>query len=299
MRILVSGASGLIGSALVRHFRADRHDVVRLVRGESQRTEDEVSWDPEADRLAPADLEGFEAVVHLAGENVANARWTARQKAKIRDSRIRGTRLLSAALAGISRPPRVLASASAVGYYGGRGDEPLSEQSPAGSGFLADVCRDWEAATEPAAEAGIRVVRFRLGMVLAGRGGALARMLPGFRWGLGGRLGDGRQYVSWITLPDVVGAVDHLLRRDTLEGPVNLVAPNPVTNARFTRSLGRLLHRPTILPVPEIALRTLFGQMADELLLASIRAVPRQLLDSGYRFHDPELDSALRHVLKT
>jgi uncharacterized protein (TIGR01777 family) len=295
MKILISGASGLIGSALVRSFCDAGHAVTRLVR--RQPGPAEVRWDPAAGRLDPAGLEGLDAVVHLAGEGIAAGRWTQHRKARIRDSRARGTRLLSQALAGLARRPEVFASASAIGYYGNRGDEPLDEESPPGSGFLAEVCREWEAATEPAAKAGIRVVQLRLGMVLASPGGALARMLPMFRVGLGGRLGDGRQYVSWITLDDVVGAIGHVLATDTLQGPVNLVAPRPVTNRQFTAALARVLRRPALLPAPAFALRILLGQMAEELLLASARVVPRRLLDAGYRFRHEELEAALRHVL--
>jgi uncharacterized protein (TIGR01777 family) len=296
MKILISGASGLIGSTLVKSLSGAGHEVTRLVR-RGHPGPAEIRWDPPAGHLDPASLEGFDAVVHLAGESIAAARWSRQRKARIRQSRVQGTRLLSSTLAGLGRPPGVLASASAIGYYGNRGDQQLDEESPLGSGFLAEVGRDWEAATGPAAEAGIRVVHLRTGMVLASRGGALARMLPLFRLGLGGRLGGGRQYVSWVTLDDVVGAVSHVLLTETLRGPVNLVAPQPVSNRQFTATLGRVLRRPTLLPAPRFALRIILGQVADELLLASTRVVPKRLLDTGYQFRHPELETALRHVL--
>ncbi len=295
MNILISGASGLIGSALVKSLSEAGHAVRRLVRRAAGPAE--VRWDPAAGRLDAADLEGLDAVVHLAGENIAAGRWTRRRKARIRDSRAKGTHLLSRTLAGLADPPGVFISASAVGFYGDRGDRQLDEQSPPGSGFLAEVCRRWEAATEPAAGAGIRAVQLRTGMVLASHGGALAKMLPIFRLGLGGRLGSGRQYVSWITLNDVAGAVGHVLLDETLRGPVNLVAPQPVTNRRFTAALGRVLKRPTWLPAPALALRIVLGKMAEELLLAGARVMPKRLLDAGYRFRHPELEAALRHVL--
>jgi len=296
MKILITGSSGLIGSAAVKSFTAAGHQITRLVR---QQPPDEgaISWDPAAGRLDPAPCEGFDAVVHLAGENIAGGRWTAERMARIRLSRVQGTRLLSETLARLSRPPRVLASASAIGYYGDRAGEPLDETSPPGGGFLADVCRQWEAATQPAADAGIRVARIRTGLVLAAGGGVLAMMLKPFRLGLGGRLGSGRQYMSWITLDDVVGAIAHVLATETLRGPVNLVAPQPVTNAEFTRTLGRVLRRPTLLPLPAFLLRAALGKMADELLLCGARLVPRRLLDSGYQFNDLELEPALRRLL--
>jgi uncharacterized protein (TIGR01777 family) len=307
MRVLISGASGLIGSALVQRLTGTddepgRHApalIVRLVRSEPRpdtseiSRESEIFWDPSTGELDPPALEGFDAVVHLAGENIARGRWTAEKRARIRDSRVRGTRLLCGALAETARRPKVLVSASAVGYYGDRGDEDLDETSPAGSGFLADVCREWEAATEPAAAAGIRVVCVRLGVVLARHGGALARMLPIFRFGLGGRLGSGRQYMSWIVLRDAVEAICHAIAVETLSGPVNLVAPNPVTNRQFTKALGRALHRPTLFPAPAFMLRLALGEMADALLLASARVLPRRLLATGFRFHAAHLEDAL------
>jgi uncharacterized protein (TIGR01777 family) len=297
MKILVSGASGLIGSALVAELAHDGHEVTRLVRSEPKPGQPEVSWDPAAGRLDAASVEGFDAAMHLAGESIAKGRWTAARKARIRDSRVRGTELLARTLAGAARPPKVLVSASAVGFYGDGGEEELDEESPPGDGFLPEVCREWEGATGPAAEAGIRVVFMRMGMVLSARGGALAKMLPVFRLGVGGPLGSGRQYLSWITLDDLARAFRHVLSTESLRGPVNAVAPRPVTNREFTRALGRTLRRPAVIPAPAFALRAALGPMADALLLASARVVPRRLLDSGFRFNDPDVEGALRRVL--
>lgn len=307
MRVLISGASGLVGSALVERLSVDRCQLSVLTRGQRpnatdnrQSTTDKcIRWDPAADELDTAAVDGFDAVVHLAGENIAQGRWTAEKKARIRDSRVQGTGLLCRALAGTARRPKVLVSASAVGYYGDRGDEELDESSAPGTGFLAEVCRQWEAATEPAAAAGIRVVCVRLGVVLARRGGVLARMLPLFRYGLGGRSGSGRQYMSWIALGDAVEAICHVLATAALSGPVNLVSPNPVTNREFTKALGRALHRPTLFPVPAFVLRLVLGEMADALLLASARVQPQRLLESGFAFHDPRLTEAIERLLYT
>jgi uncharacterized protein (TIGR01777 family) len=297
MNVLVSGSSGLIGSAAVAFLQSEGHDVTRLVRSKSTRHEKQVLWDPQAGSIDVDGLCGIDAAVHLAGENIASGRWTTARKASIRDSRIKGTHLLSESLANLGQPPAVLASASAVGYYGNQGDKILDEQSDSGSGFLADVCRQWEGATKPAAEAGIRVVHLRFGMVLSPSGGALAKMLTPFRFGMGGRLGSGRQDTSWITLDDVVGAIHHCLVNESLHGAVNLVSPNPVTNREFTKVLGTVLKRPTWFAVPAAALRLALGEMADELLLTSTRATPTRLLASGYKFRFPELEAALQHEL--
>jgi len=256
-----------------------------------------VRWDPEAGAIDSGGLEGCDAVVHLAGENVGAGRWTAARKAAIRNSRVKGTRLLCEALANLARPPKTLVCASAIGYYGDRGEEVLTEESPPGAGFLPDVCREWEAAAEAAVRKGIRVVHLRIGMVLSPKGGALPRMLPPFRAGLGGVIGTGRQYVSWVALDDLTGIVLHALSREELRGPVNAVAPRPVTNRELTEALGKVLSRPTLLPVPSFALRLAVGEMADPLLLASARVAPRRLEETGYRFRFPELRAALRHLL--
>jgi uncharacterized protein len=300
MRVLVTGSSGLIGSALVLSLAAGGHTVLRLIRPKSPSSQggvSEIRWDPAAGKIEPSDLEALDAVVHLAGESIAAGRWTAEQKAKIRDSRIKGTELLCNTLAQLAQAPYVLVSASAIGYYGHRGAESLREESPPGSGFLAEVSRQWEAATAAAAQKGVRVVIPRFGMVLSPAGGALAKMLPPFRMGAGGKLGSGKQYMSWVALDDAVGAIHHVLTNDVLKGPVNVVAPNSVTNFEFTQTLGRVLSRPTLAPVPAFAARLAFGEMADALLLASTRVEPAKLLNTGYRFRYPELEGALRHLL--
>jgi uncharacterized protein (TIGR01777 family) len=294
--VLVSGSGGLLGSALGPSL-AERGDTVRRLVRRPASAPGEVTWDPATWRVDPAGLEGTDAVVHLAGENVASGRWTDARKARIRDSRADGTRGLAESLAALERKPRVLVSASAVGFYGLSADARFDETSPHGAGFLADVCRAWEAATEPARNVGIRVVHLRFGVILTPVGGALKRMLPPFRLGLGGRLGSGAQWMSWITLDDAVRAVLHALDTETLAGPVNAVAPNAVTNAAFTRALGRALGRPTVFPMPAFAARLAFGAMADEMLLAGQRAVPRALEESGFAFEHDELEAALRAML--
>ena len=297
MKILISGSTGLVGSALVPFLATGGQQVVRLVRARSGADRGAVFWDPEAGILDAAALEGFDAIVHLAGESIASGRWSTEKKARIRDSRVRGTELLSGRIARLTRPPKVLLCASAIGYYGSRGDAILTEESAAGEDLLSRVCRDWEAASEPAARQGVRVVRHRFGMILSPAGGGLAKMLPPFRLGAGGRLGSGRQYISWIALDDVLGALEHALKDTTLSGPVNTVSPQPVTNDEFTRTLGRVLQRPTITPMPAFAARLLFGEMADALLLSSQRVEPRRLLASGFRFRYPDLQTALHHLL--
>ncbi|MBP2678211.1 MAG: uncharacterized protein H6Q82_1276 [Deltaproteobacteria bacterium] len=298
MRVAITGSTGLVGSEAVASLSAAGHEVVRLVRRDPAPGEKAVRWDPERREVDAAGLEGLDAAVHLAGENIASGRWNAARKAAIRDSRVNGTRLLCETLAGLARPPKTLVCASAVGYYGDRGEESLTEGIPHGTGFLAEVCREWEEASAPAARKGIRVVTLRIGMVLSPKGGALARMLPLFRAGLGGVIGGGRQYVSWVALDDLPDILLHALRRGDLSGPVNAVAPRPVTNREFTEALGKALSRPTPLPVPAFALRLAVGrEMADGLLLASARALPRRLGETGYRFLFPELGGALRHLL--
>ncbi len=294
----VSGSSGIIGSALVHRLTAHGHRISALVRRAPG--PGEIGWNPEAGRLDPEDLEGLDAVVHLAGENVG-ARWTAARKARIRNSRVRGTRLLSDAMAQTSRRPAVLVSASAIGIYGNRGDEILDEDSPLGEpddDFLAAVGGEWEGAADPARAAGVRVVHPRFGVVLSPKGGALGRMLLPFRLGLGGRLGRGSQWMSWISIDDAVSALLHLLKDKTLAGPVNVTAPQPLQNRDFTRTLGRVLSRPTPFPVPSSVLRLALGEMAGATLLSSARVVPRRLLASGFSFGQPDLESALRHVLR-
>jgi uncharacterized protein len=296
MDIAVTGSSGLIGSALRSALEQAGHRMVPMVR--SQAGGDALQWDPDRAVIDAGGLEGIGAVVHLAGEGIGDRRWNEAQKARIRESRTRGTGLLAETLAKLNRPPKVLLSASAVGYYGDRGDEVLTEASRAGSGFLAEVCVAWEAAATPAKEAGIRVSHLRSGIVLAPSGGALPKMLTPFKLGLGGRLGSGSQWMSWISIDDEVGAILHLLGEAAPAGPVNLTAPNPVTNADFTKALGRALGRPAVLPVPRLGLKLLVGgEMAEEMLLAGQRALPTRLLDSGYTFTHPELADALAAVL--
>jgi uncharacterized protein (TIGR01777 family) len=297
LRVAVSGTRGLIGAEVVSALSAAGIEVVRLVRRDPAPGEAAVRWDPGKGIADPAGLGGLAAVVHLAGENIAAGRWNAARKAAIRESRVEGTRRLCDALADLPEPPKTLVCASAIGYYGDRGDDVLTEESPAGTGFLPEVCREWEAATGPAGRKGIRVVLLRIGVVLTPKGGALSRMLPPFRMGFGGVLGSGKQYVSWVALDDLPGVVLHVLSNGDLRGPVNAVSPNPVTNREFTEALGRALSRPTPVPVPAFALRLAVGEMADALLLASARVYPRRLEETGYRFRFPELHGALRHLL--
>jgi uncharacterized protein (TIGR01777 family) len=293
-RILVSGVSGPIGGALLPALNSRGYKITRLVRGPVS-GENQISWDP-AKPLPPEAVSGFEAVIHLAGESIVG-RWTAAKKARIRDSRVLGTRNLAAALAKAPNPPRTLISASAIGYYGDRGDEVLREESASGEGFLPEVCREWEAATQGAADAGIRTVQIRIGVVLSAAGGALPKMLTPFRMGVGGKVGSGRQWWSWISVQDIVGAIGHLLQTN-LSGPVNLVSLKPTTNANFTQTLASVLSRPAVFPMPAFAARLAFGQMADELLLASQRIEPAKLLASGYTFQFPDLRQALEAILK-
>jgi hypothetical protein len=296
MRILISGSSGFVGSAVVDFLTSQAHQVTRLVR-RAARDATEIAWHPEQQPLDADRLEEFDAVIHLAGEGISDARWSTAKKARIRDSRVQGTQRLCQSLARTTRRPKVLVSASAIGFYGNRGGELLDEDSPPGAGFLADVCRQWEAAAQLAAEAGLRVVWLRIGLVLSPRGGVLAKLLPIFRLGLGGPLGSGRQYMSWITLDDLVRVVACVVGDETLQGPVNAVSPAAVTNRQFTRTLGRVLTRPAFFRVPAFLLRAAAGEMADELFLSGAQAVPRRLVDRGFVFHDPELRPALQRLL--
>lgn len=293
MRVAVTGASGLIGSALVPHLRAHGHDVVRLVRAMPSRP-DEVRWDPMGGTVDLAGLAGVDAVVHLAGAGVGDRRWTQAYKAEIRDSRVRGTDTIARALGRLESRPQVLVSGSAIGFYGDTGDTAVDESAPAGSGFLADVVVAWEAAADPARAAGVRVVHPRTGLVVAGRGGAWGRLWPIFKLGGGGRLGNGRQWWSFISLRDEVAALTHLLEQG--EGPVNLTAPNPATNAQVTEAMGRLVRRPTLLPVPAKALELVLGEFSSEVL-GSARVLPRRLPELGFTFQDPTIDDALASAL--
>ncbi|MFY9906306.1 MAG: TIGR01777 family oxidoreductase [Terriglobales bacterium] len=291
MRALISGATGLIGQALIVSLDPQSTEIVRLVRGKASKA-GQISWDPLL-ALPPAAISGFDAVIHLAGESVVG-RWTTAKKSAIRDSRVVGTRNLATALARCEAKPRVFICSSAIGFYGDRGDEVLREESVAGQGFLPAVCREWEDASRIAAEAGIRTVNIRTGLVLSAKGGALAKMLTPFRLGLGGRLGSGQQWMSWIHMNDMVGAIQHAMGAESLSGPVNLVGPNPVRNAEFTKVLAAVVRRPAIFPVPEVALRLAFGkQAAEEMFLASQRVEPGKLIGSGYQFRFRELRAAL------
>jgi uncharacterized protein len=296
-KVILGGASGMLGTAL-RHSLAPYFETLQLVRRQPE-SHKEVEWYPESASAFPdkSALEGLTAAIHLAGANLAGKRWTAAYKRELVESRVTTTRALAQALASLSRPPKVLIVASGAGIYGDRGDEVLDESSAPGKGFLADLCRAWEEAAAPAKQAGIRVVHLRSGVVIGPNGGALAQMLPIFRLGLGGPLGSGRQWMSWIALADWVAAVHFLLNQENLSGPINLVAPNAVTSAGFARTLGQAVHRPAILPAPAFALRIALGEMADEALLASARVVPKRLLDAGFTFRDPTMHEALRAAL--
>jgi uncharacterized protein (TIGR01777 family) len=298
-RVLVSGASGLIGSALLPTLKNSGAQIVRLSRsGSPAPSHDEqlIQWDPR--QPLPADLvSGFDAVVHLAGESIAG-RWTEEKKKRIRDSRVIGTRNLAQALAQTRRKPQMFICGSAIGYYGDRGDEILNESSKAGQGFLPDICREWEASTQPAIDAGIPTVHLRTGIVLSANGGALAKMLTPFKLGGGGRIGSGRQWMSWIDLQDMVGAIHHMLKNDLTHGPVNMVAPKPVTNAEFTTTLASVLSRPAIFPMPAFAVKLAFGEMGEALLLGSQRVEPTKLVTGGYPFRFKTLRDSLENILK-
>jgi uncharacterized protein (TIGR01777 family) len=296
MEIAITGSGGLIGSAVASSLEAAGHRVTRMVRSRSIAGQGVAYWNPDTGELDLPALEGKDAVIHFAGENISQ-RWTSRAKARIRDSRVKATRFLAEQIGRVQRPPKLLLSASAIGYYGERGDEVLTEASPPGLGFLSDVCGEWEAAAGTAGQWASRIVLLRIGIVLSSAGGALAKMLPPFRLGVGGKLGSGRQYMSWVTLDDAVGAISYVLATSSIRGPVNVVAPAPVTNLDFTKALGRALSRPTLFPVPRLAVSLGFGEMGRELLLASSRVQPARLASSGFTFRHPEIEQALRHVL--
>ncbi|MGB0580228.1 MAG: TIGR01777 family oxidoreductase [Limisphaerales bacterium] len=295
MKILISGSSGFVGNALVKHLEGDGHEVHRLLRRKEPEP-DRITWDPLTGRIDPEQLEGFDAVVHLGGENIASGRWTKRRKKRLRDSRVNTTRFLALTLSQLRNKPEVFACASAIGIYGSRGDAELTEASPPGVGFFPDIGQEWERACEPAAFAGIRVVNWRLGVILGRQDGALAKMLTPFRLCVGGVIGNGRQFWSWISLEDTLRAMTFTLS-SPVAGPVNLVSPQPVTNHQFTKTLGRVLRRPTIIPLPAFAARTILGEMADAALLASARVKPKVLQDAGFRFNHDDLESALRAEL--
>ncbi len=296
MKILVSGSSGLVGSALVPFLENGNHQVFKLVRARGDLKPNEIAWDPERGVIKTELLEGFGAVIHLAGENITGL-WTERKKRLIFESRVQGTHVLCRALSQLEHPPSVLISASAIGYYGDQGEHILNEESPKGQGFLADVCQQWEEATQAASEKGIRTVHLRTGMVLSPHGGALKNMLTPFKLGLGGSFGSGEQYISWIAIDDLLGVIYYAIRQASLVGPVNAVSPNPVTNREFVTALGHVLNRPSFLKLPSFVLKWVFGQMAAELLLSSQRVIPEVLEDKGFRFDYPDLGKAFEHLL--
>lgn len=301
LKIAITGSSGLVGSHLVPFLTTGGHQVVRLLRSKKESGivdgTQSILWNPDRGEIDAAGLEGVDAVIHLAGEGIAEGRWNAKRKERILSSRVKSTDLLARTLAAMKRPPSVFFSASAIGFYPPSGDAPLIETSPAGQGFLSDVCKAWEAATKPAEEAGIRTVHGRVGVVMSSQGGALAQQLPLFQWGVAGPLGSGKQYVPWIEINDLIGAIYHAIMEDGVRGAVNLTAPQPVTNNEFTKTLGKVLWRPTFLPAPAFALRLALGEMADALLLASLRVMPDRLQQTGYAFQFATLEPALRHQL--
>lgn len=296
--IVIAGASGLVGTALAEALTQDGHAVRRLVRRAVSDSDTEIEWDPANGKVDSGELNGVDVVVNLSGENIAGGRWTEVFKQKLRASRIDSTSLLARTIAGLPHKPRVMVCASAIGFYGVRGDEPLDELSPPGDGFLAELCQEWEAASSPAREAGIRVVQCRIGVVLSTKGGALEKMLGPFRAGVGGVLGSGKQYVSWVALADLVDALRFVIDDDSIDGPVNITSPNPATNREFTHALGKAVGRPTLIPMPAFALRTMVGrQMADEMLLGGAKIYPRKLEQAGFTFDYPTIVSAISRAL--
>lgn len=295
MKVAIAGASGLVGSALIPVLKKLGGQITRLVR--SKPKAGEIEWHPNQDEVSSRLLEGFEVIINFAGENIAGGRWTDDQKRKIRDSRVNGTHLLSEAIAKLTQKPRVFVCASATGIYGDRDDETLDEQSESGGGFLAGVCREWEKACEPAIKAGTRVVNLRFGPIIAREGGMLAKLLTPFKMGMGGKVGSGKQFISWVALEDAVNAVMLAIQDESIRGPLNVVSPNPVTNEEFTKTLGHALNRPTALAMPAFAARLAFGEMADEMLLASQKVIPKRLTTAGFVFKYPELEPTLKHLL--
>jgi uncharacterized protein (TIGR01777 family) len=295
MKILIAGASGLVGSALVSKLKAEGAEVTPLVRSAAK--PGEIEWHPDRASIDPPALEGFDAVINLAGDGIANGRWTEEKKRRILDSRVNGTRLLSETMAQLSRKPKTFINASAIGFYGSRGDALVDEESEPGEGFLAGVCRQWESATAPAEQAGIGVVKLRLGVILTKDGGIMGSMLAPFKLGLGGKIGSGEQVISWVAMDDVVAAISFILQNESLRGPINVVAPHPATNEEFTKTLGRVLSRPTFMTMPAFAAHLAFGEMADEMMLSSTRVAGKVLNDAGFKFNYPELEGAVRAML--
>jgi uncharacterized protein (TIGR01777 family) len=296
MKVIVTGSTGMVGTDLCAQLQADGHEVARLVRRPAA-VDNEIQWNP-ADGTIEADkLEGCDAIIHLAGENIAGRRWSDAFKSKIRDSRVKGTRLLAEAVAGLNSPPSVVVCASAIGYYGDRGEEVMLEDSLPGDDFLANICQEWERAADPLRSRGIRTVHLRIGVILSSKGGALAKMLFPFKMGVGGVIGDGRQYMSWVSLDDAIGALMHCMNRTDLQGPVNGTSPNPATNREFTKTFGKVLNRPTILPMPAFVAKLAFGEMGQALMLASTRVVPKKLQDTGYQFRYSNLEDAIQQAV--
>ncbi|MHC4268680.1 MAG: TIGR01777 family oxidoreductase [Planctomycetota bacterium] len=295
MKVAVTGSSGLIGSSLISFLSKKDVTISKILRENPD--DNDISWKPEGGEWDSAFADGIDGLVHLAGENIASGKWTKAKKERIRSSRVEGTKKLCERILKLPTPPSIFVCASAIGFYGDRGMEFLNESSSRGSGFLPDVCVDWEEATDSISKAGIRVVNVRFGVVLSKDGGALAKMLTPFKMGMGGKIGSGKQYMSWVAIDDVTGAIYHALTTDTLKGPVNVTAPNPVTNKEFTSTLGSVLNRPTVIPMPAFAARLAFGEMANDLLLASTKVAPKKLLESGYSFKYTELENTLRHIL--
>lgn len=297
LTILVSGASGLVGKALEPFLTTGGHRVLKLVRRKPLPDSNEIFWDPLKGELALDPRERIDAVVHLSGENIGQGRWTHEKKKRIIDSRNKSTSLLAEAVVRLKQPPDVFISASAIGYYGNRGDECMTEEDACGPDFISDVCSQWELSASPACRIGIRTVFLRIGIALSPMGGALGKMLPSFNMGLGGKIGTGKQYMSWIHMDDVIGAIYHSILNNDIEGPVNVVGPEPETNGRFTRVLGKVMQRPTSFPIPESIIKLMFGEMGREIPLSSTRVIPKRLMDTGYRFRHPELEGALRSLL--
>lgn len=297
MRIVIAGSSGLVGAALIPFLEGKGHDVYRLVRNKETKHPKEIVWDPSNKQLAADQIENFDAFINLAGDPIAEGRWKCEKKKRIFDSRIQSTELLAKTIANLSHKPKVFINASAVGFYGNNEDQWITEISPNGSGFLADVCKAWEEAAAPAVEAGIRVVKLRFGVVLSSSGGALKQMLLPFKLGLGGVIGNGKQYMSWIMIEDLVEIIEQALTNVYYTGPINVVTDNPVTNKTFTKTLGTVLHRPTLFPMPAFLARLVFGEVADALLLSSCRVKPQKLIDLGYKFRFPMLQEGLKNAL--
>ncbi len=295
MKVAVTGSSGLIGSSLLSYLSKKDVTISKILRENPD--DNDISWKPEGGKWNSSFNDGIDGFVHLAGENIASGRWTKAKKERIRSSRVEGTKKLCEHILKLPTPPATFVCASAIGFYGDRGMEFLNESSSRGSGFLPDVCVDWEEATDSISKAGIRVVNVRFGVVLSKDGGALSKMLTPFKMGMGGKVGSGKQYMSWVAIDDVTGAIFHTLTTDMLKGPVNVTAPNPVTNKEFTSILGSVLNRPAVMPMPAFTARLAFGEMANDLLLASTKVAPKKLVESGYSFQYPELENALRHIL--